>query len=363
MPPSPLVQGKGRFHIRPDLWQSVYTGSTEVELTDQKRSYEVVATTECHDLDHWSAVRVPDTAFAEVATARVAFVDGVRRIDMHGVVDGNPPSYGVFGSVAAGCMQMCGAHAHDTTDALCGEVVKHYFVTNCPDPDITSLKLVSDPSCPFDVQYEVHLSTSHDPADFGQELNNLMQELEHRVAQERVDRTDVQAVVTDGPIPYEHQLAAGTGKLAGIIKNVQEAYLQHDQFATVLDLKAAERTPIFEIRYPGSSGSSKMSFFLRLRSVTAFSSNMANLVRIELPVMGLTDATHLANLASAIAVHYSSNLWGDTRAPQNLYPVGALETTLKNRLGDQRFLRSVIMRTLAESDSAPKPAPSAPSQD
>jgi hypothetical protein len=93
-----------------------------------------------------------------------------------------------------------------------------------------------------------------------------------------------------------------------------------------------------------------MSFFLRLRAVTPFASQMANLVRIELPVMGLTDAIHLANLASAIAVHYSSNLWGDTRAPQNLYPVGALETALKNRLGDQRFLRSVIMRTLADEE-------------
>jgi hypothetical protein len=43
--------------------------------------------------------------------------------------------------------------------------------------------------------------------------------------------------------------------------------------------------------------------------------------------------------------------------------VGALETALKSRLGDERFLRSVIMRTLAESDSAPKPASSTQSQD
>lgn len=351
------------IQIRPDLWQSVYTGSSEVELTDQKRSYEVVATSECHDLGHWAAVRIPDAAFAEVDSVRVAFVDGVRRIDMHGIIDGNPPYYGVFGSVAAGCMEMCGSHAHDVGTALCDEDVRHFFVTNCPEGNGTFLKLASDPSCPFDVQYQIHSSTSHDPADFGQELNNLMQELEHRVAQRQVDRTDVQAVVTDGPIPYEHQLAAGTGKLAGVIKNVQEAYLQHDQFATVLGLKAAERTPLFEIRYPDSSGSSKMSFFLRLREVTAFGSAMANLVRIELPVMGLTEAVHLADLASAIAVHYSSNLWGDTRAPQNLYPVGALETALKNRLGDQRFLRSVIMRTLAAGGSAAKPARPASPQD
>lgn len=349
--------------IRPDYWQSVYTGSTEVTLTDQKRSYEVVATTECHDLDHWPAVRVPDAAFAEVETVRVAFVDGVRRIDMHGVVDGNPPYYGVFGSVAAGCMQMCGARAHDVAQALCDESVRHYFVTNAPDPDIKTLKLANDPSCPFDVGYEIHSSPGRDPADFGQELNNLMQELEHNVAQRELDRTDVQAVVTDGPIPYEHNVAAGTARLAGIIKNVQEAYLKGEQFATVLSLGAGERTPIFEIRYKESSGSSKMSFFLRLRSVTPFASQMANLVRIELPVMGLAEAVHLANLASAIAVHYSSNLWGDTRAPQNLYPVGALETALKNRLGDQRFLRSIIMRTLAGSDSAAKPASSLQSQD
>ena len=188
IPPSPLVQGKGRFRIRPDYWQSVYTGSTEVSLTDQKRSYEVVPTTECRDLDHWATVRVPDTAFAEVDTVRVAFVDGVRRIDMHGIIDGNPPYYGVFGSVAAGCMQMCGSHAHDVTEALCDEAVRHYFVTNAPDPDMKTLKLASNASCPFDVEYEIRTAASHDPGDFGQELNNLMQELEHDVAQKEVDR-------------------------------------------------------------------------------------------------------------------------------------------------------------------------------
>lgn len=350
--------------IRPDYWKSVYTGSTEVTLTDQKRSYKVVPTIECHDLGNWAAVPVPGAAFAEAETVRVAFVDGVRRIDMHGIIDGNPPYYGVFGSVAAGCMQMHGSRAHDTTEALCDEAVRHYFVTNAPDPDITVVKLTSDASCPFDIAYDIRSAAGHDPADFGQELNNLMQELEHDVAQKEVDRPDVQAVVTDGPIPYEHRLAAGTGKLAGIIKNVQEAYLPPAQFATVLSLGAAQRTPIFEIRYADSSGSSKMSFFLRLRAVTPFASQMANLVRIELPVTGLTEAVRLANLASAIAVHYSSNLWGDTRAPQNLYPVGALETALKNRLGDQRFLRSVIMRTLAGDEaSAPKPARPTQSQD
>jgi len=348
------------MRIRPDYWQSVYTGSTEVTLTEQKRSYEVVPTTECHDLDHWAPVCIPDAAFAEVETVRVAFVDGVRRIDMHGIIDGNPPYYGVFGSVAAGCMLMHGSRAHDVAEALRDETVRHYFVTNAPDPDMTRLKMASDASCPFDITYDICSTPGRDPGDFGQELNNLMQELEHDVAQKQLDHQDVQAVVTDGPIPYEHRLAAGTAKLAGIIKNVQEAYLAGVQFATVLSLRAAERTPIFEIRYADSSGSSKMSFFLRLRAVTPFASQMSNLVRIELPVMGLTEAVHLANLASAIAVHYSSNLWGDTRAPQNLYPVGVLETALKNRLGDQRFLRSVIMRTLA-ADQAPAPKPAATS--
>lgn len=343
--------------IRPDLWQSFYTGSMEVPLTEQKPSYSVLITTECHNIGEWKAVPIPDAARDEAASACVAFVDGVRRIDMHGVVEGNPPYYGVFGSVAAGCMRMNGVHPHDTGAALCDDEIRHYFVTNAPDLDVRNLPLVNDPSCPFDVKYEVHTCVGHDPAEFSYELNNLMQELEHRVAQQQIDSSDVRAVMTDGPIPYEHLVAAGTGKLAGIIKSVQQKYLEREQFATVLGLKAVERTPLFEIRYPDSSGSSKMSFFLRLRDVTPFGSMTANLVRIELPVMALTEAVHLANLASAIALRYSSNLWGDTRAPQNLYPVGALETALKNRLGDHRLLRSLIMRTLAEADVPARPAP------
>ena len=115
------------MRIRPDYWQSVYTGSTEVTLTDQKRSYEVVATTECHDPAAWAPVPVPAAAFEEASGVRVAFVDGVRRIDMHGIVDGLPPFYGVFGSVAAGCMQMCGSHAHEVASSLCDEEVRRYF--------------------------------------------------------------------------------------------------------------------------------------------------------------------------------------------------------------------------------------------
>jgi hypothetical protein len=334
-------------HIRPDYWQSIYTGSTELDTAEQKRSYEVVATTECRDLARWAPIHIPDAVSSQLDTVCVAFVDGVRRVDMHGVIDGNPPYYGIFGSVAAGCMLMSGARTHATSDALCDEQVRRYFVTNDPNPEVRAVQMVADPACPFDARYDVHCAPGTDPAAFGQELNNLMQELEHGVAQRAIERTDVQVVLTDGPIPYEHSLAAGTGKLAGIIKNVQTAYLQGEQFATVLALGAAQRTPLFEIHYTDSSGSSKMSFFLRLREVSAFSSRMSNLVRIELPIMRLTEAIQLADLVSAIAVHYASSLWADARAPQNLYPVGVLETALKHRLGDQRFLRSVILRTLS----------------
>ncbi len=335
--------------IRPDYWQSIYSGSTQVEAAEQKRSYQVVATVECGDLARWAPHEIPGSVFELLPALPVAFVDGVRRIDLYGVIEGNPPSYGAFGSVAAGCMLMAGSGAQAVAQALQHVEVHRYFVHNS-DENQPGLELAADPSCPFHATYKMHPRPDLDPSQFSEELNNLMQVQEHRVAQAMVEQAATRVVITDGPIPYEHLLAAGTGKLVGLIKNVQKRYLEAEQFALVLQLQARQRTPLFEIRYGDGSRNSKLSFFLRLREVPAFGSSTANLVRMELPIMATAEAVRLADLASAAAVHYASNLWADNRAPQNLYPVGALETALKNRLGDQRFLRNLLLRALATSE-------------
>ena len=46
----------------------------------------------------------------------------------------------------------------------------------------------------------------------------------------------------------------------------------------------------------------------------------------------------LADLSQACLGRFASAPYKDSRAPQNLYPIGGLEHELRHRLGDQRLL-------------------------
>ena len=51
------------------------------------------------------------------------------------------------------------------------------------------------------------------------------------------------------------------------------------------------------------------------------------------------EAIQLADLTASILPRFASRVGRDPRAPQNLYPVGRLESVLRHRLGDPLLLR------------------------
>ncbi|HSJ45238.1 MAG TPA: hypothetical protein VK923_11210, partial [Euzebyales bacterium] len=73
-------------------------------------------------------------------------------------------------------------------------------------------------------------------------------------------------------------------------------------------------------------------------------------VRCETPKEGVTlpAAVVLADESTATLPRFASSPHRDLRAPQNLYPIGALERHLRHRLGDGaligRRLRRVVHR-------------------
>jgi hypothetical protein len=76
---------------------------------------------------------------------------------------------------------------------------------------------------------------------------------------------------------------------------------------------------------------------------------MAGLVRLEVSASsGLKAAQDVAALASAVLPLFASQPGRDPRAPQNLYPVGALERHLRHRLGDAALIRRAIEARLNE---------------
>jgi hypothetical protein len=51
-----------------------------------------------------------------------------------------------------------------------------------------------------------------------------------------------------------------------------------------------------------------------------------------------SEVIRLADLSQACLGRFASAPYKDSRAPQNLYPIGGLEHELRHRLGDQRLL-------------------------
>ena len=55
-------------------------------------------------------------------------------------------------------------------------------------------------------------------------------------------------------------------------------------------------------------------------------------------------AVALATRTAAVLPRFASEPHKDTRAPQNLYPIGGLERELRHRLGDQALLFRSLQR-------------------
>ena len=80
---------------------------------------------------------------------------------------------------------------------------------------------------------------------------------------------------------------------------------------------------------------------------TAF--DLHGVVRLEAPSgPGLEAARELADLSARELPRFASDPARDPRAPQNLLPIGALETRLKHRLGDHAVIRRAIEARLHE---------------
>jgi hypothetical protein len=168
-----------------------------------------------------------------------------------------------------------------------------------------------------------------------------MRDAEAQVAQQVLAGGRADLVVVDGPLGYVH-----AGPLMGMVKRQSRSYLDGPRLEILSRLAAGERTPIFKL---GEQRLERYSWYLRLASGRAIDGVMAGLVRLEVSASsGLEAARDLAALASAVLPLFASQPGRDPRAPQNLYPVGALERHLRHRLGDATLIRRAIEVRLNE---------------
>lgn len=65
--------------------------------------------------------------------------------------------------------------------------------------------------------------------------------------------------------------------------------------------------------------------------------------------LGLPEATRIADLVACHLPRYAGRPGVDPRAPQNLTPVGALETRLKHRLGSATVISRALLQHISKA--------------
>ena len=319
----PLSNENSRTLLQLDPWMPQYEGSVEIDPADGSVS-GVDATVE---ESSWKAISVPPVHFVPA----LYFIDGVRRTDAR-VLAWNAGGliHGLLGTVAAGSVRSEGQHA-----SFEGCQVSRFLIVGGGHKRSATMRVGN-----MRVEFEGFASMTTTPAELGGELQELMRQLEARVAEGAIG--DDRLVFIDGPLAYISSL----GPVVGVIKRISQPYLDSNRFELVTSLSVGERTPVFLI----SDGKrDRYSWYLRVGDRRSFDHVLTGIVRLEVrAVVGLESAQHLANTSAALLVRFSSTATRDPRAPQNLVPIGALETELRRRMGDPLIVRRAIEHRIFE---------------
>ena len=131
------------------------------------------------------------------------------------------------------------------------------------------------------------------------------------------------------------------------MKSHDVKYLPTALDRVVGELGAGERTPVFLL----DARFRKYSWYLRLPGPDG--GPWAGIVRCEASAaLRAEQAIELADRVAATLPRFASEPHKESRAPQNLYPIGGLERKLRHRLGDA----AVVYRALRRASSVPASA-------
>lgn len=311
------------MRLRLDPWPADYEAPVAIEEFTTPADHRIDCEVETHN---WVAVPAEP-----VAKPVCFFVDGVRRVEAR--VLANLPeglAHGLFGSLAAGFVES------KNNTARIGEIrVRRFLIMGSGQAQARSIRIGSEP-----VGFEAHATPQNSPSGVLAELQSLMRSEEAALAESLTAQSAV--VFVDG-LSYR---ATGRQEVVGVIKRIVEPYLDHARFALVEQLCLSERTPIFAIV---DSHYDRYSCFLRLAMPRPVDHPLAGVVRLEIgAAVGIERARRLFNLAANLLPRFASTPQRDPRAPQNLLPVGALESEMRRRLGDPLLIRRAIERDLHE---------------
>jgi hypothetical protein len=316
--------------LKIDPWDPAYESALQLdELAGQPAKVDASVET-----DDWSA---PSAGCAEPRPETIVFIDGVQRIDIRVIGDDSGRIvYGAFSSLAVGAVLVTGRHA-ELSAGMPERILALTDGARSDPVDIRAGRLT--------LRYESQSTSVSGVPGVNEALRAGRQAAETRLG-ERLADAGYPLVVVDGPLgfwPTRHS------SVVGLVKTIHKQYLASPQLDLLARVEPGERTPLFCIERDRSA----YSWYLRLSPRRPIEHPWAGLVRLEaLEFVGKDTAMQLANLTAGLLPGFASSPIRDPRAPQNLYPVGALEDHLRRRLGDQELIRRGIEAHLFQEVAA-----------
>ena len=305
------------YRLRLDPWTAEYEGP--VQLGDEEPAGRVDLQVETRS---WGAVQPGPAPLPR----RAAFVDGVRRVELRLLIEDGPRTvFGLLGSFGVGAVEVGerAAVGHDVVgraaiaggglaieplDVFVGDRLVRFVPETVPE---------NTPVAPLDA------------------LQAAMRRSEAALAERLAPERDV--VFLDGPLSYVTQ---AYGPLVGYVKRLLQNYLEPEPAALLRRLEVGERTPVFLIE---GARAARYSWYLRIGRGRVVDTALAGVVRLETSgALDLARVTALADLSARYVPRFASDPARDSRAPQNLYPIGGLEARLRHLLGDPLLLRRAI---------------------
>jgi hypothetical protein len=319
--------------LRLDPWTPTYESAVQLDDDEPGAPTDVAPFVETED---WKPM-LPQ--FVD-RPPTIAFVDGVQRIEMRVIGDSDGKMvYGAFASVAVGAV-----FVREGGCTVSGEMPMRVLALS----DGETHPPMSIP-CGLSTLEFVSRSTHDTAAGTGLMAAQLAVQTARRDAEirlgEALDEAGHEMVVVDGRLNWQPKRKA---MVIGLVKTIHKRYLEGAQAAVIGKLPPKTRTPIFRI----GRDRAVYSWYLRLTQHRVIDHPWAGVVRVEtLESIGIEAAVRLADLTACHLPAFASSSMHDARAPQNLYPIGGLETQLRHTLGDHDWIRRHIEMHFAREEA------------
>jgi hypothetical protein len=257
---------------------------------------------------------------------RIAFVDGVRRVDARLMLDDpEGPVPGLCGTFAVGATVWERPARRST---IAHERIERWAVLGGGRTEMF-------PPVALEPPYATTTTADDDPAGLVRLLHTKMRAAEgHLASTLAADHF----VVADGPLNELAPLPA-----VGSIKSHRVTYLPPERNAVVGALGPGQRTPLFTI-----ADYRRYSWYVRLAHV-AGGHAWSGVIRCEASgQLPTPDVITLADRTAAVLPIVASEPHLDPRAPQNLVPIAALERRLRHLMGDRGLVYRALREAVAE---------------